>query len=169
MPDTTDARPAAFDKRLLDHMPLIRRVASFCSSNREQTEELVQDTLASALAGWKSFRPDGSFYMWLTFKVRSIATERRRAADRRKPHMRMVSDDALQAVGTRATQMDAMNLADVLSSMPAGREGDILLRRAMGDTLKAIGNDHGITKARVQQIEFRAREVLARRTGQVAA
>ncbi|MBO9194358.1 sigma-70 family RNA polymerase sigma factor [Rhizobium sp. 16-449-1b] len=170
MDHANDNRPAEFDRRLTDHLPLIKKVARRQVRNMQERDDLVQDVFAHALAKWRQFRPDGSFYMWITFMVRMIASEKRRKVIRQGRHLRQVEgEDILAGLSTPARQIEEIDVMEVYNLIPAGRNGDILRRRIMGDTLAEIGSDYGIGRERVRQIEWDQREALRAALGMSSA
>ena len=154
-------RPPEFDRRLADHMPLLRKYANRYAAHPQERDDLIQDTFMYALGNWEKFRPEGSFHKWLIFMIRWIATEKRRKAQRRANHLRPIDGEAvLENLSTPADQFERLDALEIIQSIPTGRDGDILRRRAMGDTLAAIASDYGIGKERARQIEVEQREVL---------
>lgn len=154
-------RPPEFDRRLADHMPLLRKYANRYAAHPQEREDLIQDTCIYALGSWERFRPEGSFHKWLIFVIRGIATEKRRKAQRRANHLRQVDGETiLENLSTRADQFERLDALEAIQSIPAGRDGDILRRHAWGDTLAEIAADYGIGKERARQIEVEQREVL---------
>ena len=65
---------------------------------------------------------------------------------------------------TQPRQEDYAELSHTLARL-TGRSGEVLTRRAMGETLEEIGNDLGVTRERVRQIENAARAKLLKQVG----
>ena len=68
-----DERPKEFDDRITAYLPGLRALAKRISS---EPDELVSDTLIYAFKNWKSFRPDGAFWAWISLNMRSISQQR---------------------------------------------------------------------------------------------
>ncbi|WP_157814387.1 sigma-70 family RNA polymerase sigma factor [Rhizobium sullae] len=163
-PANDNTRPASFDQRLIDHLPYIQKIASLCVRGADEREELVADSITYVLGSWQNFRPDGSFHKWLGYMVRGIATEKKRRFYRRAKHMRQVEGEmALENAATLPNQFHAVELAEAISNMPAGRDGEVVMRRAMGDTLTEVGVHFGVGRERARQIEERGLATLRRR------
>jgi RNA polymerase sigma factor (sigma-70 family) len=159
-----DTRPPEFDARVMSYYPHLGRFAYKLTNNKAEQEELLQETIAYILSHWTPFRPDGGFYNWITLVMRHVAQNGRRKAKVRSRYMPMVQDDrAMGAVSVPPTQIDFVSLRETLREIAPGRTGDILVRRAMGETLDVIGKDLGIGKERVRQIESKERDRLRAR------
>ena len=63
---TADADPTAgFERRVAPLIGDLHRQAMRMTRHHADAEDLVQDTLANAFAGFDSFRPDSNIYAWL--------------------------------------------------------------------------------------------------------
>ncbi|WP_164903082.1 sigma-70 family RNA polymerase sigma factor [Rhizobium leguminosarum] len=162
-------RPPEFDARLMSYYPHLRRLAGKLTNNKAEHEDLVQDSIEHILANWQKFRPDGGFYNWITFLMRNVAQEKRRKERRRSKHAFMVSDErAMASVSMAPNQIDSLELRQTLAAIPEGRDGEIVMRRAMGDTLGEIGADYGVGRERARQLEERGLALLRKRVRRVA-
>lgn len=165
---TAPNRPASFDARVLAYTPGLRNLSHRLlppSPGSETQADLVTDTIILALHRWGSFREDGGMWNWLAYTMRSLARDRRNQWAR---IVRTVDDaDGIRAgrIGIAPAQEDYVMLSSVLKEL-TGRKRDMVLRRAAGDELCEIANDHGISKQRVQQIVEKERARL--RIGEAA-
>src|SRR5687767_8767918 len=108
--DSTDAgliaRWKAGDERAASE--LVARhagaLARFASSlgERDEIEELVQDTFVRAFASLDSFRGDSSLRTWLFTILRNLRLDRRRAERRRRDKVQVQEGDA-------ASEYDALD------------------------------------------------------------
>lgn len=156
-----DTRPVEFDARLMNYYPHLMRLSGRLSNNKTEQEDLFQDSIAYILAHWTSFRPDGGFYNWITLCMRHVAQNGRRKSKVRSRHMPTVSDErAMAAVMVSPNQTDSVSLNETLAALDPGRSGEIVMMRAMGETLETIGAKYGIGKERVRQIEEKERKRL---------
>lgn len=157
---TATPRPAWFDARLMDYMPLVKKVATACGRTTAEREDLVSETVVYALEHWAKFRQDGSFSAWITLVVRSIASN---GAKTRACHHRLMpltsNDNAMVAVTAPASQIDYVELSQTLDGMQS-RAGAALLKRAMGYTLDEIGAGIGTQRERARQITENERKRL---------
>ncbi len=158
------ARPADFDARLMAYYPGMRKLAGRYVP-RPYREDLVTDTIMYCLAHWQSYRPEGGFWTWITWCMRGIVSNQAQAARSRRGLVLVPEGDAYETAATPAPQDDYVALSDVLGQITGTRSGNVLLRRAMGDQMKDIANDLGVTKARVDQIEKKERARLRKAVG----
>jgi RNA polymerase sigma-70 factor (ECF subfamily) len=88
------------------HSSALARFA-VASGERNEVEELVQDTFVRAFGSLDGFRGDSSFRTWLFTIERRLLLDRRRAEKRRRDRNELQEDDA-------ATEFDALDsvLAD---------------------------------------------------------
>lgn len=165
MTPANDNRPADFDARLLGYMPHLKRLASRLCNNADEREELVQESLAYILSHWTSFRPDGGFYNWITLCMRHKAQDKRRREAKRKTRITFVDDEeSMVAASYLPNQLDRLELLQTLEQLDSNRHGEVVLRRAMGEGLREIADEYGVSKERIRQ-----REELGRRSLQEAA
>jgi RNA polymerase sigma-70 factor (ECF subfamily) len=99
------------------HAPALARFA-LSSGERNEVDELVQDTFVRAFNSLDGFRGESSFRTWLFTIERRLLVDRRRAEKRRRDRLEIQEDDA-------ATEYDALDgvVAD---------ETEQRMRRAVG-------------------------------------
>jgi RNA polymerase sigma factor (sigma-70 family) len=148
-------RPASFDERIVAYRPGLYSLARRLGFDGDRREELVQDTCVSALSKWENYREDGGMWNWLYWQMRHIAYSQARLG-RLRIATGATAERQLAGASTAATQQVHVELACALRKV-TGRDGDILMRRAMGDSLREIGEEKGISYERVRQLEERAR------------
>ena len=76
-----DAR-AAFEGEVLPHADRLFRLAMWFVRNRDDAEDVVQDTMMQALKSFHRFQPGTNCRAWLTTILQRIVSNRRRAAGR---------------------------------------------------------------------------------------
>jgi RNA polymerase sigma factor (sigma-70 family) len=155
-------RPASFDAHVTAYLPGLNRLARRYTKTAEQRQDLVTDTVMYALEKWQNFRGDpadarSGFFAWLTWQMRGVVKNGAVKAEIRKKHITMVPLDATHVAATPATQDVHVDLSATLRDVSSMMNGDVLMRRAMGDTLQEIAADRGVTRERVRQIEVAAR------------
>ncbi len=146
-------RPATFDARVMAYLPGLYSLARRFGRSGDRQHELVQDTIMCALARWQSFREDGGMWGWLKWQMRGVISN---AAVSAKRSPVLVDERHGLRVTYRPRQEDYAELSGVLRRM-SGREADILVRRAMGDSLREIAADEGLSMERTRQLGERAR------------
>ena len=157
---TTMERPKDFDARVVAYLPGLRKQAGKYYRKSEDREDLVSATVEYALKTWRDFRPDGALWLWLRWRMRYVFSRRKRTA---KALMRSgigITLDCLPDVLEPPRQEDYAALSYALSSVKDGRDRDIVLRYALGETSKDIGAKHGIGQERVRQIVRATRATL---------
>lgn len=150
-------RPASFDKAVMAFYPGLRNLARRYKSGAHY-EDLVTDTIMRALENWRSYRAEGNMWRWLTWLMRGVVSNSAVTAKMQKRSGKMVPIDDV----TLATEPRQEHYADVSAAVSRlhGRDGDVLLRRAMGEPLKDVCESHGISSERGRQLEARARRRL---------
>jgi RNA polymerase sigma factor (sigma-70 family) len=166
-------RPAEFDAALERYMPALRNLARRHAPHARR-EDVVQDVATYALEHWENFRVketrddpygEGSgFYNWLYWQFRSLCGNH----GRKKRPVEILTDTMnykfINRHSCKATQEDEVVARDILDRVDTGREGAILLRRAMGCELHEIGEEIGLSRERVRQLEVRGRANLVKAT-----
>ncbi|MBZ9943469.1 sigma-70 family RNA polymerase sigma factor [Mesorhizobium sp. BR1-1-13] len=158
----TEVRPKAFDTKVLNYLPVLKKLARKLTSTADEREELVQDTLAYIFGHWTNFRPDGGMYNWLTLNMRSIAQGKRQVAANKHKNMPRAGESALATMGTQPRQEDIVYANQIVRRLSRSRDGRMLVRLGGGEMLKDIGKRRGIGAERVRQLTDRARERLAK-------
>lgn len=144
------ARPEWYDRAVTDHLPFLNKIASRYVE-RDQREDLVNDSVVLALRKWPVYDRKYKFATWLAVVMRTVNGERKRKARTAMRTGHAVSLEYVDPV-VSGGQEQCVDLASALEAVPADREGDMLLRRCMGDTLVEIGADYGLTRERVRQL-----------------
>jgi RNA polymerase sigma-70 factor, ECF subfamily len=81
--DLSDATArAAFEGEVLPHADRLFRLAMWFVRNRDDAEDVVQDTMIQALKSFHRFQPGSNCRAWLTTILQRIVSNRRRAAGR---------------------------------------------------------------------------------------
>jgi RNA polymerase sigma factor (sigma-70 family) len=137
--------------------PLLYKLAGRFEHNHQDREDLVQDTIATALHLWQSYRPDNSMSGWLTWQMRSVITGRRRKF--------RATSELPETLGVAPTQEGAVLARAALSRLGDTRGDRMLVRLAMGADGAEIGASEGISRERVRQLTTEARRRFAKRVG----
>ena len=145
-------RSPEFDRKLLAYEPALRRLARKITRNEDAADELFQSAMVVMLRRHRECRLD-TFWTWAVMCVRGTAQDFIRTNSTKSRTAEVCSLSAFEEVpgSTEPSQEDGADLSRVIS-MLEGRNGTMLMRMAMGDTLESIGSDHGLTKQRVCQI-----------------
>lgn len=152
----TNERPAEFDRRLIEAMPMMRRLTK--KLDPKNGEDLLQETLVAAVANWDNFRDPVTWYgfkAWLGWKLRAVIRNRKakvRTLKRQTPSYFETS--------TPASQEEAVNARRIIEQLATSRDGQILIGLAVGESREALGEKFGISSTRLYQLSYRARNRL---------
>ena len=123
---------ASFEKLAMPHFERLYNFACWLTHDRQEAEDLVQETYAKALKGFSSFRPGTNFRAWI-YKILRNAFLTSRS-------------------GLEATTTDQLDLEDEARDLPTTTETpeSILLQRA----------DRQLLQQALEQLPVAYREVL---------
>lgn len=160
----------SYGDRLVAYMPLVRKLANrYCRkhSGNGPVEDFVQDVLELALKREANYDASYTFGTWMHYLCGWIAADRftkRKTAAGRAFH---VEFDAKYSGSCEPRQFEYAELSQVLRLL-SGRDGEVVLRTAMGEELALIGADLGVSKERVRQLKVRGRQQLSAALAEVA-
>lgn len=153
-----DNRPAAYDREVVNHIPLMRKIAArYGASDRE---EFVQELCTELFLRWQGRDESYTFATWVwtnALNVRSRLAMARKAKKRCAP---TVPFDAIRDRSCQPNQEDVVELSQVIRRLSGTRDSEILVRHVMGDDLAAIGRDYGVGRERARQLAERERSRL---------
>lgn len=157
-------RPAEFDRRLVAHIPNMKR-AAWRRAKGDDSAEILQDALAHALAKWATFRNEAGDYVgfatWCSWQVRAVVEKRRESARAAKRAAKFAPFDRVTPT-VAPRQENIVYAGQVVRRLSRSRDGRILLQAAKGESKTDIGKRRGITGERVRQLSERARERITR-------
>ncbi|MBX4941142.1 sigma-70 family RNA polymerase sigma factor [Rhizobium binae] len=151
---TTTTRPDGFDAALTAYLPALRRQAKYMAGARH--EDLLQDTLVMMLSLAGKCRVE-TFRTWAQIMMRRAASNHKRAMRAEKRAAPTVDLAAAARVATPPAQEHAADLAIVTDALAGIKYGDIVLRRADDELLREIGEERGVGREAVRQLEAKAR------------
>lgn len=130
------------------------------TGNREEAEDIVQETFVASFTGRKSFQSRSTVLSWLL----GIATRRWRDRGRRYSPPTVPMVDERHSAGIETSVIDAMALSQALGSLePIFREA-LLLVRSQGltyaEAAHIMGEPEGTVKWRVYEAARRAQKAL---------
>lgn len=143
-------------------IPALRRYARALLREREAADDLVQDTLERALAGWSGRRRDGDLRAWLFTIERNLYLAGLRRHGRRGPHL---GPEALEQVAEAGLDPEArLGARDVLAGLDAlpEEQRSVLLLVAVEDltyaeAAAALGVPVGTVMSRLSRARERLR------------
>lgn len=155
MTDPVRRPDASFEEAFDDLAAVAYRVAYRLVGSRPVAEDVAQEALARAFARWR--RIGGHAEPWVARVAANLALDHlRSAAHRRRSPLEVDlalpggAGDAAAAARTDATEVDRMELARLLASLPRRQREVIVLRylgdRSEADTASALGTSVGTVK-----------------------
>jgi len=126
-------------------------IARFAASlgERDEIDELVQDTFVRAFQGLDAFRAESSLRTWLFTIERRLVLDRRRAAARHRARF----DDGEADAATEATALDAVvaeetegRLRDAMTRLTKTQREVFMLRVGEGRSYREIAEIAGTTE-----------------------
>jgi len=156
-----------FSRRIVEQIPRLRRYAhALTGGNRENADDLVQDTLERAFAKWGLFRLGAELRPWLFSIMHNVFVNEVRHMRHRVP---ICSLDEAVEIGTPATQENHVQVHEVLAAVgrlaPEFREVLVLVsveEFSYAETAKILSIPMGTVMSRL----FRARTQLRTLTGE---
>jgi len=138
------------------YMPGLRKMAAR-HVPRQCRDDLVTDTIMYALEKWQNFREDGGMWNWLSWCMRGLVKNAAQKAMTRKKHATFIPIEKWMHPASEPRQEEYAELSAALRKLSSVRHGDVVLRRGMGESLADIGDERGITRERVRQLEVAGR------------
>lgn len=110
-------------------IPALRRYARAMLRHRDDADDLVQDVLERAIAGWRSRRDGGSLRSWLFAILHNLALDRLRRNGRRGPHepLDAASEAHLAVPPTQETTTEKNDVLALIALLPADQASVLLL------------------------------------------
>ncbi|ETX14254.1 RNA polymerase subunit sigma-24 [Roseivivax halodurans JCM 10272] len=119
-----DAR-AELERRLTDYVTSLRRYALVLTRNRDQAEDLVQETLAKAIAASDSWQPGSDLRVWLFRILHNTHVSERRRAKTRDDARLMLPDPVEESDPTK--RIELQQVLDALEQLPEAQRLPIVL------------------------------------------
>jgi RNA polymerase sigma-70 factor (ECF subfamily) len=143
------------------HVAGLRRYALALTGSGWEAEDLVQETLARAIAAAASFRKDGNLRGWLFSIMHNAFVSSVRA---KRVVERELNDD-LPEVGQPATQLERLEVRDVLSALarlPEGQRAALVLIALEDFSYREAARVLGVPLGTLMSRLARGRETLRR-------
>jgi len=131
------------------HAQALARFAA-SSGEREQIDELVQDTFVRAFNSLDSFRSDSSLRTWLFTILRRLVLDRKRSENRRKDRVELQEGHAVEefnALDALVADETAQRLRAAVERLSPLQKEVFILRvtegMAYGEIAKTVGSTEG--------------------------
>lgn len=159
-------QPGFTELELLDQVPALRKFASRFYNNRTDIDDLVQDTLAKAIANSDRFESGTNLKSWLfTMMRRHFCT----MYVMRKREVVGIKDDAAFTPSMPASQewtIRGSELEHALADLPRHQRNALLLVYIQGSTYEDAANTCGCAVGTIKSRVYRARQALAYALGE---
>ena len=152
------------DRRdLIEHLPRLRRYARALTGDRSRADDLVQDTLARALAKLDLWQPGSDLRAWLFTLMHNLFVNQLRS--NRLPETAL--DEALD-MPVSGGQLEALAVRDIheaLARLPAEQREVLLLvgleQFGYAEAAQVLGVPTGTVMSRLSRARERMRRMLA--------
>jgi DNA-directed RNA polymerase specialized sigma24 family protein len=158
---TADERPASFDADVLQWLPFVEQMAYKLERNPALREDLVQETIATALHRWRAYNADFSLPNWLVWIMKDrLGSMCRKTRNSRTAGPGVLNaDDALALMPqTTFPRPDDVASAESIRRLVPQRYDDIADKLISGYRIYEIAAEQGQTRQAVH-----ARVVLLRK------
>lgn len=156
---------ASFAFDIVEHLPRLKRYAGWLQRDMAEAEDLVQETIAHALANAHLYRHGGNLCGWLVTMMHNLHVNTLRAR-RRDPIF--VSPDAVPALGRAPTQEAPVELHEVrraVARLPRDQSEALLLHWLLGlkyhEVAARLGIPHGTALSRISRARTALRAMIA--------
>jgi len=152
----------AFEAEAMPHLDRLFRLAMWMERDRQEAEDLVQETMVQALKSFHRFTPGTNCKAWLVTILHHVRSNRRRARMRR-PEVEDPDDRIAQTVPADPPIPQQVTDEDMLAALrgiPEAHQDIILLCDVEGMTYKEIAEALAIPIGTVMSRLHRGRAML---------
>ena len=153
---------AAFERLYRAHTGRVTALALRLAGDRQQAEELMQDTFVRAWEKLESFRGESTFSTWLHRVTVNLFLVGKRSDSRRTARVELDSDIEELPVANYGAENpgDRIDLERAIARLPLGARTAFVLHAVAGYKHEEIAAMSGIAAATVRAQLFRARRML---------
>lgn len=157
-----EAQWAAFESEALPHLDDLFRIAMWLTRNRNEAEDLVQETFTQALESFQRFEPGTNCRAWLVSIMYHTNSKRLRAGSK----LRLVSDGEERLASTVASAPPTpQNITDedillALRALPSQFQEVVILSDVEDMAYKEIAEALGVPIGTVMSRLHRGRKLL---------
>jgi RNA polymerase sigma-70 factor, ECF subfamily len=150
-----------FREQLLELIPAMRAFARSLCHNRDEADDLAQDTLYRALQSWRTFKPDTNLKAWVFTILRNRFYSTRRTAGRETALDPEFAERTLVFADDPYARFELDVVRRGLALLPEEQREAILLICAAGLTYEAAAEVTGVPIGTVKSRLSRGRASLA--------
>lgn len=152
----SDERPHEFDSAVISWLPFLYKIAPRYIGDKQDVDDLVNETVAAALWRWKNYQPRLKISTWLAWQMRSSAQGMRR----QRSVATIADSDAYERSPELPRQDDIVEITQSLRIVPE-RNRSVMMRHIMGASTAEIARQDGVTKQRIHQRITESRSILS--------
>jgi RNA polymerase sigma-70 factor, ECF subfamily len=154
-----------FTQQLVEAIPMLRGFARSLSGNRDRADDLVQETLAKAMANKDKYREGTNLHAWLVTILRNQyysegRKRRREVADSEGSHAARLTE-----VPAQGPHLEYKDFLSALQVLPDDQREALILIGAAGfsyeEAAAILGTRIGTVKSRVSRARSRLEELMA--------
>jgi RNA polymerase sigma-70 factor, ECF subfamily len=156
---------ASFAFDIMEHLPRLKRYAAWLQRDMGEAEELVQETIAHALANARFYRHDRNLCGWLVTMMHNLHVNMIRAR-RRDPIF--LPYDSVLVHGCAATQEAPVELCEIrraVARLPRDQREALVLHWLLGlkyhEVAARLGIPHGTVLSRISRARTALRAMIA--------
>ena len=151
-----------FEARLVETSTLAFRVAYAVLRQREDAEDVAQETLSKAYRSFRQLRDRDRFRAWLVRATWRMALDRRRGDRRRaQRELAVLAPDTISTEDVALESERASHLWSAIDSLPEKLRLAIVLSSMEGHDTREVASLLGIPEGTVRSRLFLARKALA--------
>jgi RNA polymerase sigma-70 factor (ECF subfamily) len=156
---------ASFKQQLVEAIPMLRGFARSLSGNHDRADDLVQETLAKAIANRDKYKMGTNLHAWLVTILRNqyYSEGRRRwreISDAEGTHAARLAEQPVHAA-----RLEMREFMAALQALPADQREALVLIGASGlsyeEAAEVLGTRVGTVKSRVSRARSRLEAMLA--------
>jgi RNA polymerase sigma-70 factor (ECF subfamily) len=155
---------SALDLLMERHRDALFRFCYHLTGNREDAEDVCQETLARAMTRVTSLQSDSAFRSWLFSIARNLSIDTHR---RKKRTVAMPDDEAMPIQLFTETPQDRVEVAEehqtvatAMGKLAQSHQRVLVLREVEGMSYAAIAEELDVSQSAVETLLFRARRRL---------
>ncbi len=154
-----------FKKDLVSSIPSLRAFARSLSGNRDRADDLVQETLAKAIAKKDSYTPGTNLIAWLVTILRNQYYTEGRKRKREVSDSDGVHAATLTSIPQQSGHLELNDFLSALQKLPEDQREALILIGASGfsyeDAAEILGVRTGTVKSRVSRARARLEELMS--------
>jgi RNA polymerase sigma-70 factor, ECF subfamily len=156
---------ASFAFEIVEHLPRLKRYASCLQRDRADAEELVQETIAHALANAHLYRHGGNLCGWLVMMMHNLYVNALRSRRRERIFLTGAAVPELGCAPTQEAPVELREIRRAVARLPRQQGEALVLHWLFGlechEVAATLGIPHGTVLSRISRARTALRAMLA--------